>query len=169
MLDATGVEERTKTLKSWATVEAVTCPVCGRTHQWEMWAWVNLQERPDLLGQLQDGSIRHTSCPQCGQDVWLGKPLLVFNPSGFPRALIVTTVDQRYSFDPLSVVLMDAIKDEWRPDDVIAWLPLPIMPFVFKRDVRSDLMTFHRRPGVPRGESEYLDFLDDIREAQRAV
>jgi hypothetical protein len=58
MLKTTGVEERAETVKSWATVETVTCPVCGGAHQWEMWAWVNLQDRPDLLVQLQDGSRR---------------------------------------------------------------------------------------------------------------
>jgi hemolysin-activating ACP:hemolysin acyltransferase len=169
MLDATGGEERAKMVESWSTAEVITCPVCGRPHQWEMWVLVNPQDRPDLLVQLHDGSIRHMSCPHCGQDMWSGKPLMVFNPSGFPRALIMTTVDERHSFDLMSPLFRDAIKDEWRSDDVMVWLPQQIMPFVFKRDVRSDLMTFHRRPDVQRGESLYLDFLEDIREAQRAV
>jgi hypothetical protein len=134
-----------------------------------VWVLVNPQERPDLLARLQDGSIRQTTCPHCGQNMWSGKPLMVFNPSGFPRALIMTTLDERHFFDQLSPMFMEAIKEEWRLDDVMVWLPQPILPFVFKRDVRSDLMTFFRKPGVPRGQSLYMDFLDDIREAQRAA
>lgn len=105
-------------MESWSTAEVATCPVCGRDHQWEMWVLVNLQDRPDLLVLLQDGSIRHTSCPHCGQDVWSGKPLMVFSPGGFPRALIMTTVDDGQLFGPLSRLFMAAIEDEWRPDDV---------------------------------------------------
>jgi hypothetical protein len=134
-----------------------------------MWVFVNLQERPDLLGQLQDGSIRQTRCPHCGQDMWFGKLLMVFNPSGFPRGVIMTSVELKPFFDRMTPLFLDQVKDEWRPDDVVVWLPQPILPFVFKRDVRSDLMSLHRRPGVQPGESEYLDFLEDIREAQRAV
>lgn len=156
-------------VESWSTVEVITCPACGGAHNWDMWVLVNLQERPDLLGQLQDGSIRQTRCPHCGQDVWLGKPLLVFNPSGFPRGVIMTSVDERHFFDLTMPLFLDAVKDEWRADDVVVWLPQPILPFVFKRDVRADLMSLHKRPGVQPGESLYLDFLDEIRQAQRAA
>jgi hypothetical protein len=103
------------------------------------------------------------------QDIWYGKPLMVFNRCGFPRAVIMTNVNQRFLFDLMCPLFMNFIMDEWRPDDVMVWAPQPLLPFVFTRNVRSDLMNFHRRPDVPRGEDLYLDFLEDIREAQRAA
>jgi hypothetical protein len=143
--------------------QEVRCPTCGRVTPWNVWVVVNTQERPDLLGRIRDGTIRKLTCPGCGAEAWSALPLVVYNPTGFPRALIMSSEEDR----PISARYASFLWFE--TGEVFHWMPHSIMLLVFRRDVRTDMDTITVRPGNDSpGGQEYYDFLQRLRVATRS-
>jgi hypothetical protein len=151
---------------SWSEREELTCPFCQHVTHWEKWAFVNAAERPDLFRQVQDGTIRQVSCSGCGHDFWPGRPLMIYNPTGFPRAAVVTPDEAGADFALLAQALQLAMGNDWRGDDVIYCVYWPIMRMVFRRDIRADLTRILVRPREPPGEQHYFDFLEQVRRSE---
>jgi hypothetical protein len=156
-------------ITSYQAPQEVQCPICGRVTSWDVWLVVNTEERPDLLDRIRDATIRELTCPGCGKVAWSALPLAVYNPSGFPRAVIMTTDENRPLFEQLASTLQAQAGDDWPPGEAFHWAPHSIMPQIFKRDVRADMTVFNVRPGdeSPAGQL-YFDFLQRLRVAARA-
>lgn len=74
---------------SHSQAENVTLP-CVRCHQpveVEVWIIVDIDERPDLLASLRDGTLNDTTCPACGHVATVNAPLLIFRPGAEPALL----------------------------------------------------------------------------------
>ncbi|WP_161668790.1 CpXC domain-containing protein [Kallotenue papyrolyticum] len=56
------------------------CRRCGHAFETPIWLIVDLEERPDLLPRLLDGSLHQAICPHCDASHALDAPLLVHDP-----------------------------------------------------------------------------------------
>lgn len=47
------------------------CPQCGHECSAKVWGSINVKEKPELKGQILDGSFFVNTCPECGNEVTL--------------------------------------------------------------------------------------------------
>ena len=149
--------------------EEAQCGYCGYSASYDMWIIVNTAERPDLLRQVQNGTIRKFACRRCGKEFWMMMPLVVYNPGGFPHAVVLTLDRDRNMFPTLASLLRDWAREDWPPGETVLWMPHSIMPIAFKRDIRADMASYTVRPGDDAPQAQvYFDFLERARQAERA-
>jgi 2-oxo-4-hydroxy-4-carboxy--5-ureidoimidazoline (OHCU) decarboxylase len=67
---------------SYAEQTTFACAACGALSGANLWALVDLAERPDLLQALESGALNQVVCPQCGHAGAANAPLLVHDPAG---------------------------------------------------------------------------------------
>jgi hypothetical protein len=67
-----------------------TCRGCGAQVVVTLWQLVDVQERPDLLLKLLDGTIDDIVCDACGAVTRQRLPLLVYRPGEQPRLILST-------------------------------------------------------------------------------
>ena len=50
---------------SRAVQREVTCTACRQPFTFDVWAFIDCRERPDLVGRIRDGTLYALSCPAC--------------------------------------------------------------------------------------------------------
>lgn len=65
----------------------LTCLVCRRSFDADIWLIIDTQERPDLLERLRASQIHNVFCIHCGQSGLVDMPLLIFRPTYKPVIL----------------------------------------------------------------------------------
>ena len=62
------------------------CSKCGGLYWHDIWSIVDIEQRPDLVRRIYNGTIHHDTCPHCGESKEIeGIPLLLFRHSGRPH------------------------------------------------------------------------------------
>jgi hypothetical protein len=149
--------------------EEVQCRYCGYSASYDMWILVNTLERPDLLRQIREGTIRKFACRRCGREFWIMNPLFVYNPGGFPHAVVITPDSYRNAFPALASFFRDWAGEDWPPGETVLWMPHTIMVIAFNQDIRTDMAVYTVRPGDDAPQAQvYFDFLEQARQAERA-
>jgi hypothetical protein len=83
---------------SYAATANMTCPTCDQQVDVKLWLIVDIEERPDLIDNLREGTLQNVNCPQCGQGGGIDAPLLVVMPTQkpppmFPSIIATSTTD----------------------------------------------------------------------------
>lgn len=76
---------------SYYQTDEVICGSCNKSFSPEVWLIVDIEERPDLYGQIIDGSLHVVICPHCNDQGWLDVPLLVLQKEKPPHLIFVPT------------------------------------------------------------------------------
>jgi hypothetical protein len=63
------------------------CRECGQYFDVDVWTIVDIDERPDLLVRLRDGTLHDLICPNCGHPATVNTPLLIVRPDAKPVLL----------------------------------------------------------------------------------
>jgi hypothetical protein len=93
--------------------ETVTdhCESCGAALRIQLWLVVDIDERPELTEQINDGSIRELTCGSCGHRTQFADALLFYRPTTLSKVvgyLVTSETDEA------------AVQDESAP--LVSWL-----------------------------------------------
>ncbi|HIP70451.1 MAG TPA: hypothetical protein EYH05_03540 [Anaerolineae bacterium] len=69
---------------SLAQNRSVACPNCEQMVEAEIWLVIDAVERPDLLADIRNGTLRIMVCSQCGFSGEVDGPLLLYRPEDDP-------------------------------------------------------------------------------------
>ncbi|OPX95692.1 MAG: CHAT domain protein [Syntrophorhabdus sp. PtaB.Bin006] len=73
--------------RSWAHQIHFSCPGCGFALTLKAWVLVDVDERPDLVGQIGRGTLHAVTCAQCGKSTQVDVPMLLFRADASPPLL----------------------------------------------------------------------------------
>lgn len=108
----------------------LTCLRCERSFTGNIWLIVDTNERPDLLGCIQAGTLHDLHCPHCNHIGRVDAPILVFRPGGLPALLfspaaMVTEEQTREHAEGLQGLLHDILGSAWRDEWLEGMLIVP--------------------------------------------
>ena len=107
---------------SFAQNQDVTCPHCQRQFTHTLWLIVDSEERPDLLEQIQAGSLHTAICPHCHTELGQADaPLLLYRPSQQPALLFspaqqTSPEEDGEHFQGLLGMLQEQTRANWTQD-----------------------------------------------------
>ena len=76
-------------MNSFSEMRKFVCPECEKSFQESVWLIVDVDEKPDLLEEIQEGDALSVSCPECKAQI-SDYPLLLYFPEDVPRLILAT-------------------------------------------------------------------------------
>lgn len=70
----------------------MTCPVCGKTGDADLYSSVNVHENPELKEKVSSGELFVWTCPECGHKSVLRYPVLYHDPD--EKVMVWLTFDE---------------------------------------------------------------------------
>ena len=129
---------------SLAQSTGLTCPRCGQAFQADLWLIVDAAERPDLLAQVEEGTLHALPCPHCGHQGQADALLLLYRPGEEPALIFspaqATSQEQAQEqaqglLGTLRQRLGDAWRDEWAAQ--VPAVPRPLLPLVLREGLEA--------------------------------
>ena len=73
---------------SYTQPTTVQCSACTQTATVDVWVIVDAATRPELVQDLQQGTLNTLKCPHCDQSIGIeDEPLLVYRPTEQPSLI----------------------------------------------------------------------------------
>ncbi|MBN1486028.1 MAG: hypothetical protein JW981_00215, partial [Anaerolineae bacterium] len=126
----------------------LTCPACDENFTVEVYLVVDINERPDLLPTLKEGTLHTFFCPACQHTAELDVPLLIVRPGGTPPLLFSpaqrTSQEQDHEHavglvGHLQVSLGDAWDDGWLAEGLTG-IPRQLLSVILDGDDPATVM-----------------------------
>ena len=143
----------------------LTCPDCGLDFDFELWRVIDVEQRPDLLARVRDGSLHVATCPN-GHTTLVDAPLLLYRPSADPALLFspaqqTTTEQDQEQAQSLVAWLRDALGDAWQAawlGDGLRAVPRPLLGTALDEGVEAAMqqMAAQRQAQMPAEVREIL-------------
>ncbi len=157
---------------SMARPTDLTCPACERDFTVDVWLIIDGSARPDLVGQIREGTLYEMVCPHCDHRGTLDAPVLLFRPDEDPPLLFSParlTSEQQDQDQAAHLLgrLKEALGETWQADwlsEGLPFVPLEALPAALSDDPEAALREVLERTG-----EDVRDLAEESPPAQMAL
>jgi len=125
---------------------SLTCPICDNTFESEIWFIIDTNEKPDLIEKALVGTLNTLICPQCGNQVSIDAPLLIYLAGQEPRLVFSPSQstsqdeDQQQAYSLLEMI-HQTLGELWQSDmvDKMMIVPRNLLSVALSQDPQTAL------------------------------